>query len=446
MALRAGAAKAQITPPVGYRMGQWGLRQGRSTGVYRHLYARALVLDDGTTRLAIATMDVVGYARDIRELIRARVEALTGITPDRLLLSSTHNHTTPDQMRGIRPELGGYVSYLADQVAGAIYEALQKLAPARLGHGQGELAGWTVNRQYPERPVDSSVGVLRVDGVDGRPIARVVNYACHGVCDGGQYLDWSGDLPGEMSAALEEWYPGSVGLFLQGAAGDVHPFDWWFGNWDSRHMHTHEDTFIFGRTLAAEAARIAEATSTVDAARLGSVKGSVDLPRRQVPWTVAQAEALHQRLKVELGTYQGDVWPEGTTTAIAALRFPMLYGVGANELLLAQNQSNPPVEADLQVLRIGDLRIAASPGELFNELGTSLKEQAGADVWVASFTNDYVGYISTREPHWAIADVPLEEVVDQQRYRRYYGTTTSPFAPEAGESLVDASVGLVRSV
>lgn len=446
MALRAGAAKAIITPPIGHRMGQWGLRQGRSRGVYRHLYARALVLDDGETQLAMLTLDVVGISRDVLSQIRGHVQRLTGVAADRLLVSSTHNHTTPDQMRNVPPELAAYAALLTENAAGAVYEAFGKLEPARVGFGSGNLASWTVNRQYPREPVDTSVGVLRVDSTGGRPIARVVNYACHGVCDGGQYLEWSGDFPGAMSAALEEWYPDSVGLFLQGAAGDVHPFDWWFDNWKSKHMHTHEDTDILGRTLAAEAARVAEGCALTRRVRLAGVSRSVALPRRQVPWSVGEAEALHTRLVAELGAYQGDVWPKGTTTAIAALRFPQLYGSGANELRLAQDQSKPPVEVELQALRVGDLLISGSPGELFDELGRNLKSKADGQCWVASFCNDYVGYISTRRPHEKIAAVPVDEVVDQSRYRRFYGTTTSPFAPETGELLVDAAAGLLGTV
>ena len=446
MALRAAAAKAIITPPVGHRMGQWGLRQGRSRGVHRHLYARAVVLDDGETQLAILTLDVVGISRDVLDRVRAHVANLTGITPDRLLVSSTHNHTTPDQLRGVPAELGAYAAVLTESAAGAVYEAFCKLEPARLGVGSGDLAGWTVNRQYPRESVDTSVGVLRVDSAAGRPIARVVNYACHGVCDGGQYLEWSGDLPGAMSAALEEWYPGSTALFLQGAAGDVHPFDWWFGNWKSKHMHTHEDTEVFGRTLAAEAARVAEGCATTRrSVRLAGASWAVALPRRQVPWSVAQARALHAKLVAELGTYQGDTWPKGTTTAIAAMRFPQLYGSGANELRLAEDQAKPPVPAELQAMRIGDLLVSGSPGELFDELGRDLKARVPG-AWVASFCNDYVGYVSTRRPHEEIAAVPLDEIVDQDRYRRYYGTTTSPFAPEAGELLVAAAAKLLRTV
>ena len=444
--LRAGAARAVVTPPVGYTMGAWGLRQGRSTGVHQNLYARALALDDGEKQLAIVAIDVAGFSQEVVKLIRDRVGRLTDIPSDHLLISSTHNHTTPDLISGIPPELGVYAAIFAENVAGAVAEAFNRREPARIGVGAGQLPGWTINRQYPRRAVDTSLGVMRIDSNAGRPIARVVNFACHGVCDGGQYLDWSGDFPGAMSATLEDWYPSSICIYLQGAAGDIHPFDWWFGNWKSKHLHTHEDTESFGRAIAAEAARVSEAISLHRSAALGAASTVTALPRRQVPWTVAQAEANNRKLKATLGSYHGDIWPKGTTTAIAAMMEPSLYGAGANELRLAQNKVKPAVRADVRAFRIGDLVISGSPGEMFNELGQDIKKSAGPHVWVASYCDNYIGYVSTRETYGHIEAVPLDEIVDQAKYRRYYGTTTSPFAPEAGDQLVEASAKLARKV
>ncbi len=445
--LRAGAARATVTPPIGYTMGAWGLRQGRSTGVYRHLYARAVVLEAGDTQLALVSMDVAGVPIEVVKAIRSRVERLTGIPASNLLINSTHSHTTPDFILGIPPELGVYTAIFSELVSGAVYEAYSRIQPARMGFGSGSLPCWTVNRQYPKRTVDTEVGVMRVDATDGRPIARAVHFPCHGVCDGGQYLDWSGDFSGAMSADLEALYPGSVGLFIQGAAGDIHPFDWWFGNWKSKHLHSHADTDSFGRALAAEAARVAEGTETRRNIVLAAATGTVGLPRHRVPWSVKQAEDNHARLRKKLGVYQGDIWPVGTTTANAGMKVPALYGAGANELRLAQNQDKPALPAQLQAMRIGPVRISISPGELFNELGLQIKEGGGrGETWVASYSNEYIGYISTRKPHEEIESVPLDEIVDQDKYRRYYGTTTSPFAPTSGEAIVEASVNLLKQI
>ena len=445
--LLAGAAKAVITPPVGLHMGAWGLRQGRSNGVHDDLYAKALVLENGGVRVGLVALDVAGIHREILLHIKERVLELSGIGASNLLVNSTHNHTTPAFLNAIPDELETYARHFAEVVAGTVYEASRKLAPALVGFGWGDLAGYTVNRQYPDRPVDTVVGVLRVDGEDGAPLARVINFACHNLCVGGQYLLWSADFTGVACDYVEAQDPGVVCLFLAGAGGDVHPFDWWLGNTESTRMETFEDAAELGGALGEEAARVSASITPEGEASIGAVARTIDLPRHRVSWSLEAARLQHEALVEELGEYRGETWAPGTNTAVAGMLNPAIYGNGMTQARLAENQEKPPIKADLQAFRIGGLRISASPGELFNELGTEIKEGGGRDrTWVASYSSDYVGYISTRQPHEEIAQVPLEEIVDQTRYRRYYGTTTSPFAPEAGEKVVAESIALLTEL
>ena len=445
--LLAGVAKAIITPPVGYPMGAWILRQGLSTGVHDHLYARALALDDGSQRTAIVSLDVTGITKETLEDIRAAVERLTGIPATPLMVSSTHNHTSPDVFRSVTPELGLYARYMAEQVAGAVYEAVKSMKPAAAGFAWGDLPGVTVNRQYKDRPVDTSVGVLRIDRADGVPLARLVNFACHNLVVGGQYLLWSADFTGVACDFIEAAHPGAVCLFISGAGGDVHPFDWWMGNTESTRMHTFDDAEELGRRLGAVAVETLERASVQREVPLAVASRTIMMPRQRVPWTAQEAEQMHLELKGRYGTYSRETWPEGTNTSVAALCNPAVYGTGSAQVALARDQDKPPVPAELQAFRIGDLRIACNPGELFNELGVQIKAGAGRETtWVASYCNDYIGYISTPSPYEDIADVRLEEIVSQGEYRRFYGTTTSPFAPRAGEELVAAVIDLVAEL
>ena len=443
--LLAGAAKVVVTPPVGYHMGAWGLRQGRSNGVHDDLYARALVLESSGTRIAMVAMDVAAITRGILKDVQDRVEELTGIPASHLLVNSTHNHTTPDFINEIPDELGVYAMHFAHAVAGAVFEAASDMSPARLGHGTGDLPGLTVNRQYRDREVDTLVGVLRVDHIDGTPLARVVNFACHNLCVGGQYLLWSADFTGVTCDVIEAENPDAIAMFISGAGGDVHPFDWWFGNTESTRMETFDDAAELGVALAEEAERVRAEIATTSEVALAAVAKTIGLSRQQVAWTAA-ARQQHEVLVEELGAYSGETWAIGTNTATAGMLNPALYGNGATQLRLAENQSKPMIRADLQAFRIGDLRISASPGELFNELGSEIKRGAGGDTWVASYSSDYIGYISTRQPHEETAIIPLNEIVDQSRHRRYYGTTTSPFAPEAGELIVAESLALIAEL
>jgi hypothetical protein len=411
------------------------------------MFARALVLDDGDTKLAILSLEICGIPADTTREIERRISGLTGIPRESLLVNLTHNHTAPDIILGVTPPWRTYTAYLADLVAGTVYEAANAMRPAVAGHGSGNLKGWTVNRQYKDRPVDDEVGVLRVDEPDGSPIARVVNFAAHGVCDGGQYLEWSGDFSGELSSTIEDVEVGAVAIHIQGAAGDIHPFDWWFGNLESKHLHTHEDTAAFGEAIAREALRVSVKIGPGSDIALGSASGAMEMPRRQVPWSVAEAETLHKKLSANLREYTGDVWPEGTTTANAGELHPELYGNGRNELNLALNQELPPVPIEVQALRIGELVISAHPGEMFNELGLAIKEgHSGERPWVASYSSEYIGYVSSRGTYAELVGVPIDTIVDMKRFRRFYGTTTSPFSPDAGELLVDRAIQILTQV
>ena len=67
---------------------------------------------------------------------------------------------------------------------------------------------------------------------------------------------------------------------VQGAAGDIHPFDWWFGNLKSKHMHTHEDTAAFGNAIATEAMKAIASAPTTRDITLAAASTFTSLPRR----------------------------------------------------------------------------------------------------------------------------------------------------------------------
>src|SRR5207237_4893881 len=107
-------------------------------------------------------------------------------------------------------------------VAEAIIEARKRSEPARLFFGQAELAGMTFNRTRENGPVDTRVGVLRAETLDGKPLAALINFHSH--CTAHMEVDLNAitrDWPGELVDQIEQSLPGTIALYVQGTCGDV---------------------------------------------------------------------------------------------------------------------------------------------------------------------------------------------------------------------------------
>src|SRR5262245_49552595 len=83
--LRAGVYATEITPPVGVTLPVLFARAGggmRLEGVHDPLWAKALVLDDGATEVAVVATDLLGLDRRAVAAIRARVQEECGLPAD----------------------------------------------------------------------------------------------------------------------------------------------------------------------------------------------------------------------------------------------------------------------------------------------------------------------------------------------------------------------------
>ncbi|MBT5627294.1 MAG: hypothetical protein HOJ22_03300, partial [Chloroflexi bacterium] len=60
----AGAARTVITPPVGYPMGNWGLRQGVAKGIHRDIHARSVVFEREGMSIAVISLEIAGLTSE----------------------------------------------------------------------------------------------------------------------------------------------------------------------------------------------------------------------------------------------------------------------------------------------------------------------------------------------------------------------------------------------
>jgi hypothetical protein len=233
--LQAGAASVELRLPTGLEMAGYGARIGVSKGTLDPLHAKILVLEGKQQAVALVTLDLVGVLPLVQlDHIRARAKAAAGI--EDIIFNASHTHSGP-LLDNDPPK---WQLQIADDIEAGIERAWKARRAARiavstgsvrLGHnrvydmedGAGKML-WRNETRIPTAPVDPTVMVLRVDAEDGKPIAVLVNYACHAVVLGPENLEYSADYPGEMRRTVESAYPGAVCLFVQGGAGNINPY------------------------------------------------------------------------------------------------------------------------------------------------------------------------------------------------------------------------------
>src|SRR4051794_718339 len=207
--LRAGAATTNISPWLGLSI-NGNMTDVKTAQVHDELHARALVLDDGKSRLAIVVCDSCMIPREVVADAKRRILARSKLEPGRVLISATHAHSCPTAGPVFQSSPDeNYTQFLAVRIADAVAQAINNLAPAQVGWGRGKDDRQVFNRRWKMKPgtippdpfgrttdtvqmnpplgggnlvepagtIDPDVWVLAVRSPDGRPLALLANYS-----------------------------------------------------------------------------------------------------------------------------------------------------------------------------------------------------------------------------------------------------------------------------
>ncbi len=458
----AGVARSDITPPVGIAHGNWSAQvHERAEGVDLPLFCTALAASDGTETVIIVEWDMGNPpgGQWLHE-IRRRITALTGVPGTHIRVSASHTHSgpnlSPPWFDAGTEMIEPYVAGLADKLAGTCLAAFRAMEPARVHGGRGSCAV-NANRRTPWKPdrllmtpnfegfIDSEVGVIRIDSeATGRPLAVLVNYGAHPTI-----LAWhnrliSPDYPGTVRRTVESIVGGTC-LFLQGAAG----------NQDTIRDYGNkvEDTRWIGRQIGLEAARVAELIETrptkmvvdhhvesswtmgvVARVPVGEPDGTVRCISREImvplnhrePPTEAELADV-EALKQNLAALRAAGAP--TEEIREANRLARRAALGMRVIRIRAGGTEQAVE--FQAIRLGPTALVGIPVEPFAEIGARVKHGSPfATTFFSGYTNGVNLYMPTAE---AFADGGYEVWV-------------SPYAPEAADVTVNASLDLLRDL
>lgn len=258
------------------------------------LYAKALALDDGKTMIAIIAMDAVAIGGicdigdDFLPKLREKIEKELKIPGKNILVNASHTHTAGPMLCEAEKQL--------ERTFDAVKDAVQSMTEVKIGAGSGfedriminrtfrlkNGKDWTIRQTNPcppdeevagLGPVDPEIGIIRIDRLDGSPLAVIYNFACHpliGVPGGGVTANY----PGFASKVIEETLGnGVMALFLQGAGGDITEVLY-------KDVNRPRDSEPIGTMLGISTLKALKDIKTGTAA-LGVISETVEFPRRK---------------------------------------------------------------------------------------------------------------------------------------------------------------------
>jgi hypothetical protein len=220
---------------------------------------------------------------------------------------------------------------------------------------------------------------------DGRPLAALVNYACHGVCLSGKWRRFSSDFVGPMREVIEQ-VTGASALYIQGATGNMNPI--LMGD-------DYKNARATGVKLAGEVLKVWETITPVEARGLGAAYEEVQLPALRYASKERAASTL-DACRRELEQAQGKAVESGQ------LRWTKTRIKRAEAALRSWETGElpPPLPARLYAVRFGPAAIATSGGEIFAQIGVEVKRRSPIpDTLYAAYANGSVGYVPTPDAY-----------------------------------------------
>lgn len=386
---RAGIAVGVVTPepllPV-----SGGVGPANSAKEKRgEITVRALVFEQDGTRVALVSVDFLGFPAVLGDSVRKQVKDIPAAN---ILIGATHTHSAPDAYcfpdgkGGTSGDLR-YLDFVVAQAAAAIHEAVVKLQPATLKAATGEAHGKIAYNYYAPELYDPRVNVIQALGDDDKPIATLVNYAVHPEVIGSERGICSPDLIGPLYDRLAELGAGT-GIFLNSAQGGMVTADNRRpGGGEARDW---AECQRIGRLLAEESLRVLQ-----------------DAPVQREPKLLVAWRSV--KLPVE-----------------SALLLAIMRGSPLGYAADAENK----VTTRLNLVNLGTVQMLTIPGEALPNIGFYLKRKMRGKLnCLFGLTNDAFGYILTE--------------VDWNSFKRYNYVSQTCLGEKTGEILIDEALKLI---
>ena len=398
--LRAGLAKIDITPPEPVMLAGYASRKELSEGMHDPLFARAIAFEKDEQRLVLVAIDNCGFYNSTAEPLRQAVLTSSGLKPSELFLCATHTHSAPalglDSQKSHSNNVH-YTQWLEGRLAEVVRQATDHLAPVEIGVGSGSSPVGANRREVvtgkdgkpkvilgrnPSLMTDREVQVLKLIRPGEKEMAGLIfAYDTHSTALGPKNNLVSGDVHGLSTQFLDKYYGSSViAAGFAGASGNIDPWYRVLSGFKTNNGWIPEPVLL-GTMLGEEVAHVIDGIQTVIT----------------------------------------------NTTIKSSLKTINVPGKSGDD----ESKNAPTSSMNITVARIGDIAFVGWGGEVFNEIGKTVKEKSPFRyTLVLTHCNGAAGYLPTS------ASYPDGG----------YEVQSSHFAPGADEALIRETLAMLRDL
>ena len=401
--LLAGIARAKINPPVG--IGKIGKRLFADPieGIESDLFLTIVIFNYLQDSVALVTCDLCGIPVSVVDELRQKISGSLNIPVPHILVNESHTHScpafpeyftdSPEQNR-LKEEYKEIFFKKAEETS---IESKRSLQPIRIGTGFGHCPigvyrrernskGEDVLGEVPNAPTDPSVGVVRVDDLDGKTLITIFSYGCHAVTMGPRSKLASSDFPGEARRIIE-MTNGGIAVFLQACGGNINPIGGIGYEEDCRDTKNR-----VGAMLAGEVIKIAATIRTNleygERTKLGEIPNILFSPLvHKAENKTSVIKAVEENIKLRFvklpdmnkANLLSEKWGNNLNDKLKQnapqweITVAKHYVKWTKNLMKAIKKENPTFDMPVQVIRINDFVIAAISAEVFFETGLYIK-------------------------------------------------------------------------
>src|SRR5262245_16019449 len=350
--LQVGFGEADITPALGGKpvyIAGFGHNR-KADGVADPLYARAVVLSDGKQKIAIVSLDVVGF-------FHANVQSVRGRLPgfEHIVIGSTHSHEGPDTLglwgptallSGIDPD---YMKRLEEGAAESVKAAGKDLRAVTAKIGTANAPDLLHDGRLPIIKHDELVALMFTDSKTRKPAGIVVQWNCHPETLGSKNTKLSADYVGYTVKEIKEKH-GCPVVYLTGTVGglmtslNVKIQD---EKGNELKDGTFEKTERFGRLVGKVALKALDDSKDVELAPFEIRRREIFLPCDNKMYILGRQAGVLKR--------DAYLWADDMTNPLPARD----EDAGKKRICM---------KSEINWLRLGQLDVAVIPGEIYPEL------------------------------------------------------------------------------